>query len=214
MTPRGAFIVFEGLDRCGKTTQVEQLAQAMRREGKEVRCMKFPDRTTAIGQTINAYLLSQTEMDDHAIHLLFAANRWECAKSIEDDLAKGTTIIADRYAFSGIAFSAAKGLDRHWLSTPDTSLPAPDLIIYLSLPTDTAATRSAYGEERYESLALQQRVKEEFVLVKQRVEGLQGGSGTWADVDADGSIEEVAERIKGVVQGLQGELGEVKRLWV
>lgn len=42
MTPRGAFIVFEGLDRCGKTTQVEQLAQAMRREGKEVRSMKFP----------------------------------------------------------------------------------------------------------------------------------------------------------------------------
>jgi dTMP kinase len=42
MTPRGAFIVFEGLDRCGKTTQVEQLAQAMRREGREVRCMKFP----------------------------------------------------------------------------------------------------------------------------------------------------------------------------
>jgi hypothetical protein len=57
-------------------------------------------------------------------------------------------------------------------------------------------------------------VKEEFVLVKQRVEGLQGRSGTWADVDADGSIEEVAERIRGAVLRMQGELGEVKRLWV
>jgi thymidylate kinase len=42
MTQRGAFIVFEGLDRCGKTTQVEQLAEGMRREGRVVKCMKFP----------------------------------------------------------------------------------------------------------------------------------------------------------------------------
>jgi thymidylate kinase len=42
MTPRGAFIVFEGLDRCGKTTQVEALADALRREGRQVRCAKFP----------------------------------------------------------------------------------------------------------------------------------------------------------------------------
>ncbi|KAI5453786.1 Thymidylate kinase [Naganishia albida] len=214
MTRRGAFIVFEGLDRCGKTTQVEQLAEALRGEGKEVRCMKFPDRTTPIGQTINAYLLSQTEMDDRAIHLLFAANRWECAKAIEDDLAKGITIIADRYAFSGIAFSAAKGLDRQWLSTPDTSLPAPDLIIYLSLATDKAALRSAYGEERYESLALQARVKEEFELVKRRVGEFAGRSGTWVDVNADGTVECVAARIRGTVEGLRGELAEVKRLWV
>lgn len=37
------------------------------------------DRTTAIGQMINAYLQSTSELDDKAIHLLFAANRWECA---------------------------------------------------------------------------------------------------------------------------------------
>lgn len=42
MTPRGAFIVFEGLDRCGKTTQVDQLAERLRREGRQVRCCKFP----------------------------------------------------------------------------------------------------------------------------------------------------------------------------
>lgn len=52
------------------------------------------------------------------------------------------------------------------------------------------------------------------MLVKQRVEGFQGRSGTWVDVDADGSIEEVAERIRGVMLRMQGELGEVKRLWV
>lgn len=51
---------------------------------------------------------SKSELDDRAIHLLFAANRWECAASIERDLAAGIDVVADRYAFSGIAFSAAK----------------------------------------------------------------------------------------------------------
>jgi dTMP kinase len=39
----------------------------------------LPDRSTPIGQMIDAYLRSQAEMDDHVIHLLFSANRWEAA---------------------------------------------------------------------------------------------------------------------------------------
>lgn len=41
--------------------------------------LNFTDRTTAIGQMIDAYLRSTSELDDHAIHLLFSANRWELA---------------------------------------------------------------------------------------------------------------------------------------
>jgi hypothetical protein len=50
--------------------------------------------------------------------------------------------------------------------------------------------------------------------VRQRVEDFAGRSGTWVDVDADGTIEAVAERIRVVVGELQGELAEMKRLWV
>jgi hypothetical protein len=50
--------------------------------------------------------------------------------------------------------------------------------------------------------------------VRQRVDEFAGRSGVWRDVDADGTIEVVAERIRGVVGELQGQLGEVKRLWV
>ena len=60
--------------------------------------MRFPDRTTAIGQMINSYLQSSTEMDDRAIHLLFSANRWEAKANIEATLAAGTSIVCDRYA--------------------------------------------------------------------------------------------------------------------
>jgi dTMP kinase len=74
---RGAFIVLEGLDRSGKTTQVKLLEQRFVEEGKKVKVMRFPDRTTPIGQMIDNYLKSNVEMEDHVIHLLFSANRWE-----------------------------------------------------------------------------------------------------------------------------------------
>ncbi|RSL37864.1 hypothetical protein CEP53_015417, partial [Fusarium sp. AF-6] len=74
---RGAFIVLEGLDRSGKTTQVKLLEQRFVEEGSKVKVMRFPDRSTPIGQMIDSYLKSDVEMDDHVIHLLFSANRWE-----------------------------------------------------------------------------------------------------------------------------------------
>lgn len=66
------------------------------------------DRSTAIGQSINAYLTQSAHLEDHVAHLLFSANRWEVADRMERLLISGSTIVADRYAFSGVAFSAAK----------------------------------------------------------------------------------------------------------
>jgi len=73
---RGAFIVFEGIDRCGKSTQVDLLGKAL----SNAKNIRFPDRTSAIGQMINSYLVSATNMNDQAIHLLFSANRWEAVE--------------------------------------------------------------------------------------------------------------------------------------
>ncbi len=83
------------------------------------------------GSLINKYLECSTELDDHAIHLLFSANRWELLyvflsflgwifsmhlslnisthrPDMKKLLQKGTNVIVDRYSYSGIAFSAAK----------------------------------------------------------------------------------------------------------
>ncbi|WRT64072.1 thymidylate kinase [Kwoniella shivajii] len=211
---RGAFIVFEGLDRCGKSTQVSKLVERLEREGRKARLQKFPDRTTAIGKMIDAYLQSKAEMDDHAIHLLFSANRWECAAAIKKDLESGITVIADRYAFSGIAFSAAKGLPFDFCLQPDTSLPLPDLTLYLTLPQEVASQRSQFGEERYETISMQQATREQFALVAQQVTSRHGES-KWTQVDASGTIEQVADRIWGLVgeiaDGIEGDIG---RLWV
>ena len=98
MSVRGAFIVIEGLDRSGKSTQADLLTKKL--QGlSQAKLLKFPgqfplslhlfcgstfirltlDRTTPIGKMIDAYLRAQSELDDRAIHLLFSANRWELA---------------------------------------------------------------------------------------------------------------------------------------
>lgn len=74
---RGALIVLEGLDRCGKTSQSSRLVSYLESLGHSAELWRFPDRTTNVGQMISAYLSNQSELDDHTIHLLFSANRWE-----------------------------------------------------------------------------------------------------------------------------------------
>ena len=110
---RGAFILLEGVDRCGKTTQCNLLLQHLLALGIAAVALRFPDRTTLIGNLINGYLQQARDMDDRAIHLLFSANRWEASASLSQTLANGKTIVCDRYAYSGVAFSSAKQFGRN-----------------------------------------------------------------------------------------------------
>lgn len=66
------------------------------------------DRTTPTGQMINGYLTGNAQQDDHSIHLLFSANRWEAISNILKSIDEGVTVIIDRYSFSGAVYSAAK----------------------------------------------------------------------------------------------------------
>ena len=103
---RGALIVFEGCDRSGKTTQVTRLNSGS--VGRPTVMRRFSDRTTSIGAIINSYLGCKKELEDHVVHLLFSANGWELRKEVIVTLESGTSVCIDRYAYSGVAFSAAK----------------------------------------------------------------------------------------------------------
>lgn len=74
---RGALIVLEGLDRSGKTSQSTRLLKYLDGLGYPAESFRFPDRNTGVGQMISSYLTNKSQLDDHAIHLLFSANRWE-----------------------------------------------------------------------------------------------------------------------------------------
>ncbi|GAA5986712.1 hypothetical protein JCM11641_007747 [Rhodosporidiobolus odoratus] len=208
---RGAFIVFEGLDRSGKSTQVAKLVEGLNARGVQAVAARFPDRTLTTGKMIDSYLSQKADLDDRAIHLLFSANRWERANKIMEDLNNGITVVCDRYAFSGIAFSVIKGLSWTWCQAPDVGLPQPDLVLYLSISPSAAATRGGFGQERYETTEVQLAVEKEFRRLGDSVD-----EGVWTVVDADRTVEEVQteveQRVERVLESeAMGE--EVKRLW-
>ncbi|KAF2789525.1 thymidylate kinase [Melanomma pulvis-pyrius CBS 109.77] len=195
---RGKLIVFEGLDRAGKSTQCQMLVDALEKDGGKVRYTRFPDRTTPIGQMINSYLSGKSEQEDHVIHLLFSANRWEAAASIQADLAAGTTVVIDRYYYSGCVYSAAKNnpsLDLAWARHPEVGLPRPDLCLFLDISNTEAEKRGGYGEERYEKREMQDRVRN---LFNDLMEGPD--KDDFIRIDAGRSLEEVQKSIQIAVQ--------------
>ncbi|KAL3232119.1 Thymidylate kinase [Nakaseomyces bracarensis] len=162
---RGKLILVEGLDRTGKTTQVNALARRLHTEGIPVHATKFPNRESEIGQLINRYLTDKSfTLPDQAVHLLFSANRWEYIKELKQKLNQGCYVVLDRYVFSGIAYSAAKGvqgMDLNWCMQSDKGLLKPDLTLFLT-NEDSLANRDGFGEERYESNEFQLKVKAKF----------------------------------------------------
>lgn len=204
---RGMLIVFEGLDRSGKSTQCEKLVRYLRHNGGHVEHMRFPNRTTPIGQMINSYLAGQSQQEDHVIHLLFSANRWESARDIEDRINAGTTVIIDRYSYSGCVYSAAKevkGMDLAWCRQPEVGLPRPDLCLFLDISAEEAAKRGGFGTERYEKQDLQYRVRELYERMRDHTD--EGED--IVRINAGRSMEEVEAQILRVVNDTRRKVDE------
>lgn len=133
---------------------------------------------------------------------------------MEADLASGTTLLVDRYHYSGCVYSAAKrnpSLGLAWARRPDEGLPRPDVCVFLDIAPEVAATRGGFGAERYENREMQARVRELFAEVRALPEGedvrvVDGGRG-FEDVAAevDGIVEEV-------LRGVEEVGGEVRRV--
>ncbi|XP_028817268.1 thymidylate kinase [Denticeps clupeoides] len=188
---RGALVVLEGVDRAGKTTQCKELVRELQRSGRAAEMMRFPDRTTMIGQLISSYLEKKSDLEDHTVHLLFSANRWELVPEMKQKLEKGISLVVDRYAFSGVAFTSAKpGFGLEWCKSPDVGLPKPDLVMFLQLPPSVAAARGEFGTERYETSVFQQAVQSKFDQL------MEDPTVNWQVIDAARSVEEVHKDIK------------------
>ncbi|RMZ83998.1 hypothetical protein DV737_g1383, partial [Chaetothyriales sp. CBS 132003] len=184
---RGLLVVVEGLDRSGKSSQCQRLQEKVEKAGGGAKYVKFP-----------------ANQDDHSIHLLFAANRWEAVTSMLEDLKSGTTLVVDRYSFSGAVYSAAKDnpeLSLDWAWQPEIGLPQPDMVFFLDLSAASAAKRGGYGEERYESEKLQGRVRTLFRQLFSRLPGL-----CVYEVDAGGSVDEVADTLFSRFQQAVGSI--------
>ena len=213
MRKRGILIVFEGLDRSGKSTQVQKLNDVLNYKNILTEVWRYPNRTTSIGQLINSYLNRQIELDDHAVHLLFSANRWETVELMKQKLNSGVNLVLDRYAYSGVAYTSAKtGFDFEWCKQCDVGLPKPDLVCFMDTKNINLENRAAFGEERYESTDFQKLVYSNFNKLF-NLEG--GGNNDCLILNAKDTIENLHEIIlSNVLTKIKDEkLNELGVLW-
>eukprot|EP00915_Cephaloidophora_sp_WS-2016_P008005 GHVH01011065.1.p1 GENE.GHVH01011065.1~~GHVH01011065.1.p1 ORF type:complete len:287 (+),score=43.35 GHVH01011065.1:63-923(+) len=186
---RGAFVVFEGGDRSGKSTQATCLARHLNEGGEAAKLVRFPDRSSKSGRIIDKFLKDENmSLQPRQSHALFAYNRWECIEQFIGDLRNGIHIICDRYSFSGVAYSAVcQDLSSDWTSLLEFGLLQPDVVIQPVVDGTVTASRSGFGEERYEKNDLQASVRTYF----KRFHNLPW----WTAVDGGRSIEEVHQDV-------------------
>ncbi|XP_054579236.1 thymidylate kinase isoform X3 [Eptesicus fuscus] len=109
---------------------------------------------------------------------------------IKEKLSQGITLIVDRYAFSGVAFTNAKeNFSLHWCKQPDVGLPKPDLVVFLHLKLAEAVQRGGFGRERYEDGAFQERALQCYYQL------MEDRTLNWKMIDASKSIEDVHKEI-------------------
>jgi dTMP kinase len=196
---KGAFIVLEGGDGSGKTTQARALCSALRREGYSVYPTAEPSRSTA-GRLIRRSVLHGKKTSPEVEALLFAADRFLHLESeILPALAAGKIVVCDRYICASIAYQGAQGVDPQWLREINQFAVKPDLALYLDVPAETGISRIKRKKSVLENLELQRRVREEYLKLTQTRE--------LTLVDATQAIDKVSENILGLVASRLRQIG-------
>lgn len=186
------FIVIEGLDGAGKSTQVARIEEWLTAQGREWEYLHFPRFTTPYwGELIARFLRGELgaldAVDPQIVAMLYAGDRRDAAPMVNQWLAEGKVVIADRYVLSNVAYQCAKiedmtgaealkkwilGLEYHY-----NRIPRPDLTIFLDVPfrfTEAKLTAPRQGDDRNylqgksdiheDSLSLQERVRQQYLL--------------------------------------------------
>jgi dTMP kinase len=188
------FVVVEGGEGVGKSTQVARLASTLRADGRDV-VVTFEPGDTEIGRELRTALLhADTDLDPHAELLLLLADRAQhVAEVVRPALERGAVVVSDRYTPSTLAYQGiARGLGVEAverLSAWAQDGVTPDVVIVLDLADDVAEARVAAQRDRFERAggAFHGEVREAY----RRLASERG----WALVDASGTLEAVAERV-------------------
>ncbi|CAD25310.1 THYMIDYLATE KINASE [Encephalitozoon cuniculi GB-M1] len=189
---KGKFVVFEGLDRSGKTTIVGSLYESLLPIVPTSK-IRFPNRSGPVGKIIDGYLQKKTNLESETIHLLFSADRYEHRLMIEE-LRRDTIILCDRYSMSGIAYSVAKGLSLDWCIASEALLPKPDLTIFIDVPMDEICRRKGFGTEIHDTVPFLKKVLSAYQALLKKEENTLVVDGTLPVREV---VEIVRKRILG-----------------
>jgi dTMP kinase len=183
----GLFIVLEGIDGSGKTTQVKLLAVWLREQGREV-LETFEPTHGPYGLKYRAWARGELAEKPETVLRWFIEDRREhVARVIQPALSRGEVVLCDRYAASTRAYQAAQGVDRALLGRmlDAESFPGPDATLWLRVPVEIAIKRmGAAATERFERADFLAGVDAEYARL-----GLE-------PIDAAGSPEQVQAELR------------------
>lgn len=143
------FIVLEGIDGAGKTSQTDLLIKRLQKQGDTVKTIHFPQHGQEIfGNLVDAYLAGEfgpaPKLDYRLASLLYALDRYQAKDKINHWLTRGCWVILDRYAESNFGHQGAKIKNKakrlkviQWLHDLDYEVlknPKPDLVLFLDVP--------------------------------------------------------------------------------
>ena len=200
MTNNAKFIVFEGIDGAGKSTQIRLLTEALAARGIKTHNSAEPT-SYPTGKAIREVLSGRVKVTDDELAVMFANDRANHNTNEENGikslLESGITAISDRYYYSSLAYQGVQiGLPRVMqLNLENPDIRRPDLCIFLDLEPEESLKRiearhmSAEIFETYEYL---DKTRKTFVgvidLLCERGENI-------VCIDASGSVEEIAEAV-------------------
>lgn len=160
------FIVIEGLDGSGKSTQIELVEKYLQEKNIKSKFLHFPrPEAPFFGEMISRFLRGELgdieSVDPYLVAMLYAGDRNDAAKMIRDWLSDGYAVIADRYLYSNIGFQCAKlntveEKDKlaRWIKKLEYEyhgIPVPDLNLFLKVPyefTQSSLKKRREGADR------------------------------------------------------------------
>jgi dTMP kinase len=198
---RGLFITFEGVEGCGKTTQLKLLYDTLTKQGRDVVVTREPGGTP-IGERIRGIVLDAgaKEMDYKTEGLLYAASRAQhVAQVIRPALEEGKIVLSDRYLDSSLAYQGiARGLgeeDVLRLNVWATDETLPDLVVLLHLDPEIGLSRTKGDPDRMEqeTVAFHRKVGEAYLQLARQF------PSRFAVIDGTGTIEEIRRQVNAAI---------------
>lgn len=192
---KGKFVVFEGIDGSGQTTQVELLSNFLKEKGYQVLLTKEPTLDSQAGRKIKEVLNEEIEIEPARLQELFAQDREEHLENlILPALEQGKIVISDRYFFSSFAYGASD-LDLEWLIELNNNFILPDITFFLEVRAEICLERiKRRGSEiaLFEKREKLEKVWQNYKLIFNRFENVYM-------IDGEKSIESVFEQVKEIL---------------
>ncbi|HDH91671.1 MAG TPA: dTMP kinase [Candidatus Aenigmarchaeota archaeon] len=194
---KGKFIVFEGIDGAGLSTQALLLESRLRKSGYKVVLTKEPTNGL-IGGLIKACLKNEWKTSLTALQILFAADRaHHLSYEIIPSLKKGKIVICDRYILSTIAYGMIE-LEREWLEALNSKFLKPDITFLIDIPVEVSLKRikaARFGAEIFEKRRQLEKVRKNYLKL------ISSAKNSFV-IDGTKPIEEVHEDIIKIVKGV------------